>query len=73
MSNLTLWHLPQVRTGGPLDEAKDKDLDIWAGVLNMKSYVTAGIEADPELKQGVEVPDYVSNYRRPTDCHTGVH
>ena len=41
------------------------DLDVWAGVLNMRSFVTAGIDPDAELKKGVRVPDYVTHYKRP--------
>ncbi|KAK9812502.1 hypothetical protein WJX73_004622 [Symbiochloris irregularis] len=59
------------RVGGPKDEEKDMDLNIWAGVLNMHTHVTAGIESAADLKPGLPVPDYVTHYRRPSERHKG--
>jgi hypothetical protein len=49
----------KIRTGPPGDEDEDYDLDVWAGILPMKTtYGTP--EADPLLKAGVPVPEYIS-------------
>ena len=61
----------KVRTGPPIDEAKDMELPIWAGVLNMRSFVPGDGTADPQLKPGIEQPAYVTNYRRPADIPAG--
>ncbi|MCR9256970.1 MAG: pyridoxamine 5'-phosphate oxidase family protein [Alphaproteobacteria bacterium] len=45
----------KIRTGPPHDDAEDMDLDVWAGVLHYRT-VFDGLEADPDLKAGVE-PD----------------
>ena len=57
-----------MRTGGPKDEQKDMDLDIWAGVLNMRSFVPGSGEADAQLKAGLQEPAYVTNYQRPSEA-----
>jgi hypothetical protein len=52
----------KVRTGGPVDDAEDLGLPIWAGQLPLTTaYGT------PRAEPGVEraVPTYVSGYRRP--------
>jgi len=54
----------KVRTGFPLDEEEDYDLDIWAGVIPMSTVVEAPIQ-DPDLRVAADVPPYVERYRRP--------
>ena len=51
----------KVRTGGPVDDADDMDMPIWAGVLPCTMTF-----ADPTPDTGViaPVPDYVTNYSR---------
>jgi uncharacterized protein len=51
----------KVRTGGPVDDAEDVDLPIWAGVLPC-----ALTFANPAPDTGVTaaVPDYVTGYSR---------
>lgn len=50
----------KIRTGGPKDDKEDYELDIWAGVVPMRSsYQT--IIPDPELKNGIEIPKSVIN------------
>lgn len=53
----------KVRTGPPVDDEEDYSLDVWAGVLPV-SLETGNPIADPRIKAGIEVPDYVQNYRR---------
>ena len=53
----------KIRTGAPVDDAEDYELDVWAGVVPLKS--TAGKPLpDEKLKDGIEIPDYVLNYER---------
>ena len=67
----------KIRTGYPKDDAKDMDLPIWAGVLNMRACVPGEGDPDPQLSSSIETPAYVSNYRRPAtherDGREGVH
>jgi hypothetical protein len=49
----------KVRSGPPIDDEEDYDLDVWAGVWPMK--IAFGTpEPDPRLKPGVELPQYLS-------------
>jgi nitroimidazol reductase NimA-like FMN-containing flavoprotein (pyridoxamine 5'-phosphate oxidase superfamily) len=54
----------KVRTGWPLDEEEDYDLEIWAGVIPFTT-VTEAARVDPALSVDVPMPDYVERYRRP--------
>ena len=60
----------KVRTGWPLDEEEDYDLDIWAGVIPF-TMVTEPPKVDPDLRVDVPVPDYVEQYRRPVATSVG--
>jgi hypothetical protein len=53
----------KVRTGPPVDNREDHELDVWAGELPLAAAAGAPI-SDPELRDGIEVPEYVSAYRR---------
>jgi uncharacterized protein len=48
----------KVRTGGPVDDEEDYDLNTWAGVVPMKIKYDQPIP-DKLLKQGVALPDYL--------------
>ncbi len=50
----------KVRTGGPVDDAADYELPIWAGVVPMYTHYGMPI-ADDRLKDGLEVPQSVLN------------
>jgi nitroimidazol reductase NimA-like FMN-containing flavoprotein (pyridoxamine 5'-phosphate oxidase superfamily) len=54
----------KVRTGWPLDEEEDYDLDIWAGVIPFSTTIEPA-RADPALRVDAPVPAYVARYRRP--------
>jgi nitroimidazol reductase NimA-like FMN-containing flavoprotein (pyridoxamine 5'-phosphate oxidase superfamily) len=54
----------KVRSGWPLDEEEDYDLEIWAGVIPFTT-VTEAPQVDPSLRVDVPMPDYVERYRRP--------
>ena len=51
----------KIRTGPPGDDDEDYELDIWAGVLPMRT-VFGELEADPLLKEGVDTPAYLTDY-----------
>jgi uncharacterized protein len=53
----------KIRTGNPVDDAEDYELDVWAGVLPLNLTTGAPI-ADDRLKSGIEVPQNISNYSR---------
>ena len=48
----------KVRTGPPKDDEEDYSTDVWAGVVPLKIQHLAPI-ADPDLKAGVILPDYL--------------
>ncbi|MFN4087793.1 MAG: pyridoxamine 5'-phosphate oxidase family protein [Alphaproteobacteria bacterium] len=51
----------KIRTGHPVDDEPDYDLDVWAGVVPLK-LVAGEAMADPRLKPGVHLPDYLRGY-----------
>lgn len=53
----------KVRTGGPVDDEEDYELDVWAGVLPLALVPQAPL-ADERMMEGIEVPEYVREYRR---------
>jgi hypothetical protein len=48
----------KIRTGPPIDEKADYDLDVWAGEipLRLSAYTP---RTDPRLKGGIPLPDVV--------------
>jgi nitroimidazol reductase NimA-like FMN-containing flavoprotein (pyridoxamine 5'-phosphate oxidase superfamily) len=50
----------KIRTGGPVDDAEDYALPVWAGVLPLR--LTPG-EPVPDAGVSAAVPDYVERYR----------
>jgi nitroimidazol reductase NimA-like FMN-containing flavoprotein (pyridoxamine 5'-phosphate oxidase superfamily) len=53
----------KIRTGGPVDDEEDYEMNVWAGVLPIK--LTPGEPVDDaRLKDGLEVPNCVSGYDR---------
>jgi len=53
----------KVRTGNPVDDEADYDLNIWAGVIPVQLKTGEAFD-DGKLKENVSVPSYVSNYKR---------
>ena len=51
----------KIRVGPPIDDARDLELDIWAGVLPLERRPGAPIP-DEHTKTGIPVPAYVKNY-----------
>ena len=48
----------KVRTGGPIDDDEDYDLNIWAGVVPLK-VERQPVITDPKLKSGIALPAYL--------------
>jgi nitroimidazol reductase NimA-like FMN-containing flavoprotein (pyridoxamine 5'-phosphate oxidase superfamily) len=53
----------KVRSGPPVDDEEDYALDVWAGVLPLKTFAGAPIN-DPRLRKDIEPPAYTLNYSR---------
>jgi hypothetical protein len=53
----------KIRTGPPGDEDDDLDLPVWAGILPLRQIAGTPV-ADPQLKPGVELPDYIRDFDR---------
>jgi hypothetical protein len=53
----------KIRTGPPLDDEEDYAMNVWAGVLPLR-LATGEPVKDPRLPEGIEVPEYVRNYKR---------
>ena len=53
----------KMRTGNPVDDEEDMNLDVWAGVIPFKIKVGNPVD-DALLKDGITAPDYVINYKR---------
>ena len=53
----------KIRTGPPLDDEEDYDMEVWAGVLPLRILAGQPI-SDPRLVADIEPPDYVANYAR---------
>lgn len=53
----------KIRSGAPVDDEADYELDVWAGVIPLR--LTAGAPVnDAKLKEGIAVPPYASAYER---------
>ncbi|NOT75966.1 MAG: pyridoxamine 5'-phosphate oxidase family protein [Cyclobacteriaceae bacterium] len=50
----------KVRVGPPKDDDEDYDMNVWAGVVPLKT-IRLTPEADPVLKKGIELPAYLGN------------
>jgi uncharacterized protein len=53
----------KIRDGNVNDEESDYDMEVWAGVLPLTLKPQDPI-ADPLLKEGINVPDYIQDYKR---------
>lgn len=53
----------KIRTGGPVDDEEDYEMNVWAGVIPLKIKADAP-ENDARLKDGIAPPDYAVNYQR---------
>ena len=53
----------KIRTGPPVDDDEDYQLDCWAGEVPLTLVPQAPV-ADPLLRSGIALPDYARDYRR---------
>ena len=53
----------KIRTGDPKDDEEDYSMDVWAGVLPLSLAPSQPVN-DSRLADGIEVPEYISNYSR---------
>jgi nitroimidazol reductase NimA-like FMN-containing flavoprotein (pyridoxamine 5'-phosphate oxidase superfamily) len=49
----------KVRTGPPIDDDEDYELDVWAGVVPL-ALTASPAEPDPQLRDGIPRPSYVA-------------
>ncbi len=52
----------KIRTGPPKDAEEDLDLGVWAGVIPL-ALVPGTPVADPQLRDGIALPEYARSYR----------
>jgi nitroimidazol reductase NimA-like FMN-containing flavoprotein (pyridoxamine 5'-phosphate oxidase superfamily) len=62
----------KIRTGPPKDDAEDMELQVWAGILPLRT-VHGAAETAPDLVHDLPVPSYVTNYMRPNAEHEVPH
>jgi uncharacterized protein len=53
----------KIRTGGPVDDEEDYELDVWAGVLLLDVKTSKPVD-DERLNPGLKPPEYVTKYNR---------
>ena len=53
----------KIRTGNPVDDEEDYELDVWAGVLPLNLTIGKPV-SDERLKNGIPVPPNIANYSR---------
>lgn len=53
----------KIRTGGPIDDEEDYEMDVWAGVLPLGLQIGQPV-SDDRLSGDVEVPEYLLKYQR---------
>ncbi len=51
----------KIRTGPAVDDKDDLDLNVWAGVLPLKTIADEPMR-NPDLKENIGLPDYLHNY-----------
>jgi uncharacterized protein len=52
----------KIRTGDPIDDEEDMNLDVWAGVIPLQVVAENPIN-DKLLKNNIAVPEYLKNHR----------
>ena len=55
----------KVRTGPPLDDEEDYQMEVWAGVIPLRLIAEAPLD-DPRLAAEIAAPDYARRYDRKT-------
>ena len=52
----------KIRSGPAADDKEDLDLNVWAGVLPLKTIATEPV-GNPDLKHNILLPDYLKRYK----------
>ena len=52
----------KIRVGDPKDDEEDYAMNVWAGVLPLRSHMDTP-EPDKRMRDGIDVPGYVADYR----------
>lgn len=55
------WASAKVRTGAPVDDAEDYELDVWAGIVPVEMIYGAP-QADERLRPEIDVPPYLAAF-----------
>ena len=53
----------KIRTGGPIDDKDDYQLDVWAGVVPLQEQILAPV-SDPLSLREIAIPKYIDEFRR---------
>jgi len=53
----------KIRMGDPKDDEEDYAMNVWAGVLPLRTY-TDTPKPDKRMQDGIDVPGYVTDYQR---------
>ena len=53
----------KIRTGPPIDDEEDYEMNVWAGILPLSIQTGAPLD-DERLVEGIQPPDNVKNYSR---------
>jgi nitroimidazol reductase NimA-like FMN-containing flavoprotein (pyridoxamine 5'-phosphate oxidase superfamily) len=53
----------KIRTGDPIDDEEDYEMDVWAGILPLKLKPGTPTD-DARLNDSIQPPDYITNYKR---------
>ena len=56
----------KIRTGNPVDDEADYQMNIWAGVLPVATSFGNPLP-DPQLNPDIKLPEYIATYRRPLE------
>ena len=74
MQQTTVLALPlteasaKIRTGPPVDDEQDYELDVWAGVIPLRLLAESPID-DPRLRESCRRPGYAGDYSRSKGKH----
>lgn len=53
----------KIRTGGPIDDKDDYQLDVWAGIVPLQEQMLTPV-SDPLSPREIAVPPYIDEFRR---------
>lgn len=53
----------KIRTGGPIDDEEDYDIDVWAGVVPVSLTPDEAVP-DERIKPDIQLPGYIAEYKR---------